>query len=300
MKLRALILILGLSACLGSELHAQMRVQLEISRRLHIIYEPIVATVSITNLTGQDIILRDTEAQPWFSFQIIGDSERSVPPVNTGYHIEPLAMGAGETVKRQVNLTPLYAFSELGAYNIRASVFYAPANKYFSSPKAMIQLTEGTTMWEQVVGAPADSEDSAGGYRTITLMSHRTDRHTILYFRVVDKERGRILATHPLGRVVMGQSPSTMLDAANRLHVLQLIAPKTYLYSRITPNGELLGQNTILSPKERPALRKVASGAVAVKGGVVEELAAAPNVGAPADPAVTGRPKISERPPGMP
>ncbi len=295
MKNKRLLLTLALFLLAAAGAHAQITLRIELPRRTYILYEPIVATVSVTNRTGQDIILRDTESQPWFGFEILGENGSSVPPNNLDYHIAPLAMGSGETVKRKINLTTLYALSEFGSYNVRATVYYAPLDRYFSSAKDSLQLSDGNVIWEQTVGAPADSEGAGGGYRQLSLLTHRTDRRTLLYYRVLDRDGGRVFATEPLGQVVMGQPPGIMLDAGNRLHVLQLIAPKTYIYSRITPDGALLGQNTILAVKERPELRQVAGGAVGVKGGVVEELAAA-DAAAP----VSARPKLSERPPGMP
>ncbi len=43
------------------EADAQIQVDLKIKRKLYLVYEPIIATVSITNLTGRDITFKDAE-----------------------------------------------------------------------------------------------------------------------------------------------------------------------------------------------------------------------------------------------
>jgi len=84
------------------------------------------------------------------------------------------------------------------------------------------------------------------------------------------------------------------LDTQSQLHVLQMIAPKEYLYTRLGPNAEMLGQQDYADRKTRPYLKKSADGAVAVAGGmtVVDQTAQ--------QAAAVAGPKLSDRPAGMP
>ena len=72
-------------------------------------YEPILATVVITNLSGRDLMMRDGEA-PWFGFQITTASRDLVPPLNPNYHLDSFELKAGNTVKRTVNLNTLFCW----------------------------------------------------------------------------------------------------------------------------------------------------------------------------------------------
>src|SRR5205823_13976598 len=115
----------------------------------------------------------------------------------------------------------------------------------------------------------------------------------VLYARVQDKEGGIVYANYPLGRMISGDEPVAQLDERNQLHVLQLVGPKTFVYSRIGLNGQWLGQVTYNELRTRPHLKRLADGKVDVVGGEMDVPVAQP-VGAP--PA----PKLSDRPVDMP
>jgi len=82
------------------------------------------------------------------------------------------------------------------------------------------------------------------------------------------------------------------IDRANQLHVLHCAAPRSWSYSRIGLNGELLAHSSFMETKTRPRLLRATDGEVAVRGGMIE---------APATQ-TAGRtaPKLSERPPELP
>jgi hypothetical protein len=279
---------------IATSAHAQIQVDLKFKRRLFIAYEPVMATVTITNLTGRTITLRDIDEHKWFAFQVATAEGRLIPPRDPDYSLEPLEIEQGQTVKRRVNLNTLYPISDFGSYRVQASVYFAPLKRYFSSSPHLVEVTEGKLIWQQTAGVP---EGHGEGYRLITLLTHRLSRENMLYVRVQDRERGIVYATYPLGRVVMAQQPQAELDRQNRLHVLQMIGPRTYVLSRIGLNGEWLGQQIYTAPKSRPELRKVADGGIEVVGGQVEIRAAQPVE--QADDA-DGVPKLSDRPPGFP
>lgn len=278
---------------LAGSAHAQLQVSLKIPRRLYMAYEPIIATISVINLTGRDVMLDEVDGQKWFSFQISTGDGRLVPPRDPNYEVTPLLIPTGQTVKRSVNLVSLYPVDDFGLYRIKASIFLPELHRYFSSPTVGVEISEGKTLWRQTVGVP-EGTPGAGEYRVYTLLSFRQLKDNMLYVRVSDKDGNSIYATYPLARLLVSTEPQIQLDQQNRLHVLQLIGPKTYTYSRIGVNGEWLGQTTYNELKTRPTLRKLPSGEIAVVGGKVEMPLAAQAAGGPP------LPKLSDRPAGMP
>lgn len=292
-------LFAGLAFALASLLaaqpraHAQVQVGLKISRRLYMAYEPVIATVSISNLTGHDLTLADHGPQKWFGFQITNADETPVPPRHADYDLQPLTIPNGTTVRRSVNLVSLYPVTDFGLYRIRANIFVGEMNRYFSSSLVGIEVSEGKVLWQQTVGVPA-GEEGAGSYRLYELLSFRQPKDNVLYARVQDKEAGVIYATYPVGRLIAGNEPQVQLDRQNRLHILQLVGPKAYVYSRIGLNGEWGGQTNYLELKSRPHLARLASGSIAVAGGKIDVPVEAPAQGT-AQP-----PKLSDRPAGMP
>jgi len=54
----------------AAKAEAQIQVDLKFKRLQYIAYEPVVATLSITNLAGRDIDLHNADGQSWLGFEI--------------------------------------------------------------------------------------------------------------------------------------------------------------------------------------------------------------------------------------
>lgn len=284
------LLVLALLCAGASSLHAQIDVTLQIPRHLYLCYEPIIATVTITNLTGRDLTLEDKAPDKWFGFEILNSQDVPLPPRAADYHLPPMTIPMGQTVKRKVNLVNLYPVTDYGIYHIRAVVYMSALNKYFASPMAGIEISEGSPLWQQTVGIP-DGQKNAGQYRSYELMSFRQPKDNMLYVRIEDHDAGVVYATLPLGRLINGYNPDVQVDTQSQLHILQMIAPKEYLYTHLGPNAEMLGQQDYTELKTRPHLKRTATGDVAISGGI-EVL--------PSTATAAAGPKLSDRPPGMP
>ncbi len=252
---------------LAGNAYAQVRVELSFKRSLYVLYEPIIATVSIDNLSGKPLLLENSGSNKWFGFNIETADGRIVPPVNADYELAPAAIGPGEKLSRAVNLTPLFPLRDPGPCRVKASVYVAEFGRYFSSAPLTVEITEGRPIWQQVVGVPG-----GGGrpeLRTITLLSHRLSRTTRLYARIEDKENGKIYAMHQLGPFLTFGSPDVMLDVRNEIHILQNSAPKQFLYTHLGLQGEVFVQQAYLEVGTRPGLQKRHDGSVAVVGGKI-------------------------------
>ncbi len=294
MQNRRLITLLALLFVFGQQLHAQIKVDMRVDRRLYITYEPILVTVAITNLSGHDLTLSDEDGQQWFSFQVNTGDGGIIPPTDLNYKLSPITIPAGKTLKRSVNLTSLYGVQETGLYRVKASVYSHETGKYFSSPNDEFQVTEGKLFWSQTVGVPEEiQKPGEGTHRTITLLTFRLPKDNMLYVRVQDDDAGIVYTTSPLGPMLISNDPTIKLDKNNQLHVLQLIGAKTYVYSRVGLDGEFQDQLTYDAATSVPFLKKDADGEVYVKGGELEKPA-------PTGPNAVPVPKVSDRPAGFP
>jgi len=275
------MLLLAISA------RAQIQVDLKFKRLQYVAYEPVVATMTITNLAGRDIELRDHKGQPWYGFEVTGGEGRNLPPLP--HPAEPaLRIAAGTTVTRKINLTPIFPISDLGVYHVRANVFFADLNKFFYARAKVFEVTNARPIWQRTVGDP-----TAAGVRTFSLMSNRFPDHTSLYVRVEDKENNLVYATYSLGRMISFDEPHAEVDRENRLHVLHCSAPRIWSYSVINPDGHLLKHETYSQARTTPRLRRTNDARVAVSGGILD---------ASASPSARNAsvPKISERPLNLP
>jgi hypothetical protein len=244
---------------------AQIKVDLSFKRKLYVLYEPLVAVVSIENLSGRPLLLDNSEENRWFGFTIETEDGRPVPPNNPNYELAPVAIEPGERLTRAVNLTPLFPMQEFGAYRVKATIYAASFGRFFSSAPLAVEITDGRPIWQEVVGMPG--ADGPPELRTVTLLTHKLSRSTRLYARIEDKQNGKIYAMHQLGPFLTFGRPDVMLDLRNELHILQNSAPKQFLYSHLGLSGEILGQQSYLERGSRPSLVKDGNGEVKVVGG---------------------------------
>jgi hypothetical protein len=268
---------------------AQLNVNIELKRRTYIRFEPILATVTITNLSGRDLRLEDAESQ-WFGFTIMhGDKQSLVTARNPNYHLDAFELGAGQTMKRTVNLLELYPITEYGLYRIRATIYSNQLNQYFTSRTANIDISEGRIAWKQVVGVP-EAETNGGQMHEYALLTTQGVRHQYLYCRVTEPETGKVFGMYRLGHLIDGAQFDAQLDTTNTLHVLNLVGPKTYSLTQIGVNGKVHGQWLYDAPKVKPFLRRDGTGSLHIVG-------ATRRVEAPKGEDL---PKLSDRPPGLP
>src|SRR5262245_7266588 len=119
--LRSFLFLALLLASLGSA-HAQLEVGLEFKRRIYLRGESLEARVSVRNLSGHDVVLRDAEDARWFGFDVQRGVDTPVGPLDPNYKNEPQLILAGETLERSVDLMKLFPINELGAYKVRATI----------------------------------------------------------------------------------------------------------------------------------------------------------------------------------
>ncbi len=275
-------------------MQAQVRLDLKMSRHTYIMYEPVIATINITNLAGKDLVFEDLDGKQWFNVEVSTLEGNLLPPHDPDYKLHPLTVPAGQTLSRRIDIGPLFPIREQEMHRVRANVYLAEANRFFSSNTATFDLTDGKLIWQQTVGVPGGAE-----LREVSLLTHRLPDKLLLYARVRDERAGMIYTTQSLGRLVLaGLEPQALLDRENNLHVLQEALPGAYLYTEIGLDGSRVMQKAyVKSNSRRLFLAKEADGSVAVHGGEVQ-VAAAKMVGGDGGPAPQS--KLSDRPMGLP
>ena len=269
---------------------AQIQIELKLPRLEFIAYEPVVVNLTITNLAGREVDLRDRGSQPWFGFEVSGGEGQSIPQISNPSS-EPLTLGAGQRVTRKINLTPLYGVHDFGTYRVRAHIYFGDLNKFFYSATKVFEVTDARPIWQKTVGVPQNG-NASGSVRTYSLMTNRFPDHTSLYVRVEDRDSGMVYATYSLGQIIASDQPQAVFDQSNQLHVLYCAAPRTWSYARVGLNGELVSRASFAETKSRPRLVHSNDGVIKVAGGMMDT----PLTQATRDTA----PKLSARPPNPP
>src|SRR5881398_434240 len=151
LRIAALFLLFG--SVVGAA-NAQIQVQLKFSRLQYIAYEPLLATVTITNRAGRDIDLNNDAGERWFGFEITGSDGQSIA-ADSSQKMEPLRIGAGQTVTQKTNIASLYPIQDFGTYHVRAHVYFSDLGRYFYTLATRVNAYTLLPDWTQSVGIPA-------------------------------------------------------------------------------------------------------------------------------------------------
>ena len=272
---------------------AQVQIEISLARRTYMLYEPLVATVTLTNQAGRDLVFEDTGSKQWFNVDIATLDGQVIQPYNPDYTLKPLTVPAGQTVVRKIDLNPLFPVREMGTHRMRANVYLADSDKFFASRFVTFDIAEGQLMWRQDVGVPGSTDT-----RQVSLMTFQRPDRLMLYLRIADGGNGSTMyTTQALGRVLAATAqPQVMLDRMNTVHVLQEAMPSAFLYTQVSIDGERLNQQAYDKVgQSRPKLEKLADGDVQLHGGRLQ----APQT-ATAATAPVREPKLSDRPTDLP
>lgn len=250
-----LLLVLGIAPAV-----AQIEVKLQMPRNTYVAGEPVPVTISITNHSGQDLVLQGNNRMSWIDFTVT--SGRGVPMTPLG---KP-AFGAvkvplGQTMARTVNLAQLFPLQTMGNYSIYGVVrLPGQTTDGFISNRLLFNINNALPYWSQKVGVPG----KPGQSREYRVLNFTGGRKNMLYAQVVDARTGNPLQTHSLGEVLMFRKPTVTLDNRQVMHVLYLIGPTLWAHARVGPDGSLLGRE----------LHKRGAGPdpqlVTLKGGIVQ------------------------------
>ena len=145
MRIPAAILI---ALSFVSVAQAQIQVELKFPRVQYVAYEPVMATVKITNLAGRDIELRDDQGQRWFGLEVTAEEGRLLGPETEPESEPPLKINSGETVTRKVNVARMFPVQDPAAYHVRANVFFADLNRFFYAPAKVFQVGDARPIWQ--------------------------------------------------------------------------------------------------------------------------------------------------------
>ena len=277
---------------LAKESKAQLIVSMNLSKTNYITYEPIVATVTVYNRAGNDIVLGGPKGRGWMSFDVYRDGQLLSPrSVDGGFGT--MLLKAGRSVTKKVDINRLYPVSDYGSYTINASVYFPPRRSYFSSKKSRINVTDARAFWKQSFGF-SQGRNKLASFRQFSLHEHRESANSALYVRLRETKGTKVYCTFSLGRFINVRKPQATIDAQNRLHVMHMISPRIYSHARVSPEGAFLGNEYFRETADtRPSLVIDEGGTVKVVGGIAYD----PNK--PPDAEQQPR-SASELPPGLP
>jgi hypothetical protein len=267
-------LLLIFSAVLAQELRAQndvvsgVSVELTTEQDQFLSNEDLRLGVRIVNRSGQT--LNFGKGNGWLTFTVEARDNYVVSqlgdvPVAGEFSLDSSLVGT-----KRVNLTPYFDFRQPGRYEVTATVKIPQWNKEVTSKPKVFDIINGTKLREFEFGVPlAKGETNAQPeMRKYILQQAIYLKEMKLYLRLTDANNSVVFKVFPIAPMVSFSQPEAQVDRLSNLHVLSQIGARSFNYSVINPNGEVVVRQVHDYTKKRPVLRANAEGKISVSGGV--------------------------------
>ena len=261
---------------------AQVELTWQLAHHRTVLMEPVRATVTIANRTGQTLDL-SPRGNARLSFDV--EDQPSSPVAETGQPLlaQPVIIPDGDVRVVDVNLLTAYRLVKGQSYMLTPMLEFAGMR--FFGRRLSLEIQPGLELARRDSGLPA-----AGTARTATLRLLNRDRGDRLFFRLDDASTGYCLGVYDLGRVIRFFVPRLELDAAGAFHVLHQTGPDRFAHSVFGPDGAPLGTTFYGATVGRIRLARNERGDLEVQGGT-------PYVEDPQQPGVLIGPEL---PPSQP
>ena len=265
MKKSGLFLLawLALAVCAS----AQVTVEVTLDQDQFLPNEAIPATVRITNLSGQTLHLGADDH--WLTFDV--ESKEGFIVLKNGE--APVAgeftLESSKRAIKQVDLEPYFNLTKPGRYTIIATVRVKDWDRDISSSPKAFDVIKGAKLWEQQIGVPRTAGDSNAPpeVRTYALQEANYLRSQLmLYFQLADSS-GKLNKVFPIGPMLSFGQPEAQVDRESNLHVLYQNGPRSFNYTVINPDGNVLIRQTYRITPNRPRLKPDENGNLVVMGG---------------------------------
>jgi len=244
---------------------AQINVRLDMERERYLLYEPMTATVEISNYGASELQLADQESMPWLRFEINRSNGERIGMVGPGFLAGTAALASGQAIAKSADLVAYYMIRAPGKYRIRAMVKVAGGSGSFASRERTIEVVAG----RQLLAKPAGFKDDAGKdcLRNYVVLETRLVTQVWLYARTEDQPGDTIYGVVPLGEWVTFSAPTAETDRNGNFHVLHQAQPRLFRYSVISPNSAVLRRELFSNYNTVPQLKRTEDGQVKIVGG---------------------------------
>ena len=260
----------ALALALGSVSHgmAQVTAEVVMEQEHFLIGETIPVAVRITNRSGQALHLG--EEANWLTFSLEA-KDHSIVSKNGEVPVKgEFALESGKVATRRVDLAPYFFLDRPGRYQLTANVNIKVWDTTVTASPKSFDVINGAKIWSQEFGMPlpAGVTNRSPEVRRYTLEQANYLRSQLrLYLRLSEAESGRVLKVFPIGSMVAISEPEHQIDRNNNLHVLYQHGARVYLYTMITPDGEVTVRQLHEITSARPRLLADDKGGFYVAGG---------------------------------
>lgn len=262
--------ILGFLLASLVQLSAQVTVEVTLEQEQFLPGEALPAAVKIRNRSGQTLHM-GREAD-WLTFSVESESREGFVVTKSG---EAPVMGeftleSSQVATKQVDLAPYFALTRPGRYSTIATVRIKEWDGQTTSPPKAFDIINGAKLWSQDFGVPpaAGATNQPPEIRRYTLQQANYLRKQLrLYLRLTDESESRVLKVFPIGPLVGFSQPEPRVDQRSHLHLLYQDGARTFSYTVINPDGEIIVRQTHEYIGSRPRMQTSKDGKISVVGG---------------------------------
>ncbi len=262
MSHRIILACLAFLSLLASAAQAQISVGIALPRRDYILYEPIMLEISLLNSSGKNIVFGEDDK--WIRIEIIREKVELVSETDRPIVDKPIYLDAASTATLKTNLTYTHEIRDPGNYEVQAKVRYK--GRTYASAILPIAVVNGAVQWKQrfVYTNPKSHKEEVRDYE---LIAQKVEKGNRLVARIRDPDHRRVMCCTPVGDLMGFGDPEVKIDTGGTLHVLNQVAPKQFLYSKISPEGIREKPRFFLAVTAPPALIESEDEGILVVGG---------------------------------
>jgi len=256
--------LLGLAAITG---RAQLAVELDQDQDQFLPGESMRLAVKITNRSGQTLKLGGDS--DWLKFWIESSDGLVMPKAGETPVTGEFSLESSEMATKRVDLAPYFTMPHSGRYAIVATVRIKAWDREVTSAPRTFFIIDGAKLWEQEFGVPnSATTNTAPEMRKYILQQANYIKGQLrLYARVADAN-DKPIKVFALGPTVSFSRPQPLVDKASNLHVLYQNGARTYSYTELNPDGDVIARRFFEYVSSRPRLREDDQGNISVLGGV--------------------------------
>lgn len=259
----SLILLAGFSAS------AQISVEIVLDQNRFLPSESLPVAVRITNRSGQMLHLG---ADPgWLTFSVNAVDNFVVTKLGEVPVQGEFDLGTSQMATKRVDVAPYFNLSRQGSYRIIATLHIKDWNVEIPSLPEEFDIIDGAKLWSQSFGVPTPAGETnlSPQIRKYTLEQANYLRSQLrMYVQVSDDPERHIFKVRAIGPMVSFSQPEAELDRLNNLHVIYQSGARTFIYTLINPDGDIVRQEYYDYVNARPRFQTDDLGNITVIGGV--------------------------------
>jgi hypothetical protein len=261
--------IFGLAMLMLFSASAQVTVEVMLDQEQFLPSEALPVAVRITNRSGQPLHL-GADAD-WLTFSVSSADGFVVTKIADPPVVGEFDLGSSLMATKRVDLAPYFKLVREGGYRIVATVRIKNWNQDLASEPRTFDVIEGAKLWSQTFGlpVPAGMTNTAPEIRKYTLEeANYLHSQLRMYVEVTDELERHVFKVRAIGPMVSFSQPEAQIDRLSYLHVLYQGSARTFTYTLVSPDGDIVRQEAYDYVDTRPRLQTDDAGNITVLGGV--------------------------------